>query len=186
MYEEIIKAGEVLKRGGVVAHPTETCYGLAVDIFSRDAVARLYELKKMSLEKPVSVLLSSLEEAQKYGEFSAKAIELAKKYWPGPLTIIVPRSKFLPEWINPGATTVGFRVSSYSLCKKLLKAFAGPITTTSANIHGLPQAYSVEDLGALKVDFILNGGKIVSTPPSTIVEVLGESVKIVRQGGVVI
>ncbi len=180
-FEEAVKT---LRSGGVVAHATETCYGLAADIFSRSAVWRLYEMKKMSLDKPVSILVSSLEEAQKYGEFSEKAKQLAEKYWPGALTIVVPRKALIPEWINPGVSTIGIRVSSNEVTKNLVEAFGGPITTTSANIHGLPQAYCVEDFGSLKPDFILDSGKIQSIPPSTIVEVVGESVRVLREGGI--
>lgn len=173
---------KTLRTAGVVAHATETCYGLAADIFSRDAVLRLYELKKMPLDKPVSILIRSLEEAQKYGDFSEKAINLATKYWPGPLTIVVPRTALIPWWINPGMTTIGIRVSSNEVTKNLVESFGAPLTTTSANIHGLPQAYSSEDFLAMKPDFLLDSGKIQHVSPSTIVEIIGEDMKIIRQG----
>ena len=178
-FQEAIK---ILSSAGVVAHATETCYGLAADIFSKEAVLRLYELKRMSLDKPVSILLRSLEEAREYGEFSEFAEKLAKKYWPGPLTIIVPRKPLIPEWINPGHPTIGIRVSSNEVTQKLVNDFGGPLTTTSANITTLPQAYSVDEFQELKPDFILDSGKIPQISPSTIVEVIGENMQIIRQG----
>ncbi len=177
-------AARVLHEGGVVAHPTETCYGLAVDIFQRAAVEKLYRLKKMPFDKPVSLLVRDLKEAQQYGEFSPKALELAKKYWPGPLTLVVPRSSHLPFWINPGHPTVGFRVSSNKKTREMIEAFGGPITTTSANVSTQPQAYEVQaflDQG-LQPDFVINGGKLAETAPSTIVEVLGDQLRVLREG----
>ncbi len=175
-----------LRKGEVVAHPTETCYGLAVDIFQRNAVERLYKMKQMSLMKPVSILVSSLEQAQEYGEFSPKAIELAQKYWPGPFTIVVPRKAMLPIWINPGTETVGFRVSPNKKTRELLESFGGAVTTTSANVHGQPEAYTVKDFLAqgLNPDYILDDGQLAANPPSTIVKVLGNEVELIRAGSI--
>lgn len=184
MNQEIVEAKKALHEGKVLAHATETCYGLAVDIFQRLAVQRLYSMKKMPLDKPVSILVRSLEEAEQYGEFSEKVRELAKKYWPGPLTIIVPRRNILPEWINYGQDSIGIRCSSHKKTKEIVDAFGGPLTTTSANVHGLPQAYSVQEIESqgLKPDFILDSGKIPENKPSTIVKLEGEELIIIRQG----
>lgn len=188
MNEQVTIAVKTLHEGGVVAHPTETCYGLAVDIFNRSAVQKLYLLKKMPFDKPVSVLVRDFEEAERYGEFSFFAKKLALKYWPGPLTIVVPRKASLPKWINFGVLTVGFRVSPNKYARKLVEGFKSPLTTTSANISTLPQAYKVEDFLAqgLKPDFIFDGGEISKEPPSTIVEIVDNDVKIIRQGSIVI
>ena len=186
MNEVLMNAVKTLHSGGVVAHPTETCYGLAADIFQKKALDRLYGLKKMPLDKPVSILVRDLDEAQRYGIFSPTALKLALQYWPGPLTIIVPRTEALPKMINFGHPTVGFRVSSNGKTRELVEAFGGPITTTSANIHTEYQAYSVQEMldQGLVPDFVLDGGRIGENPPSTIVEVIGEEVKVVRQGSI--
>lgn len=184
MNDLLMNAVKTLHSGGVVAHATETCYGLAADIFQKKALERLYSLKKMPLDKPVSVLVRDLDEAQRYGEFSTTALNLALKYWPGPLTIIVPRKAALPPLVNYGHPTVGFRVSSNKKTRELLEAFGGPLTTTSANVHTEKQAYSVQDMlnQALVPDAVLDSGRIGENPPSTIVEVIGEQVKVIRQG----
>lgn len=186
MNEDLMNAVKTLHAGGVVAHATETCYGLAADIFQKKSLERLYALKKMPLDKPVSILVRDLEEAQRYGTFSGEALKLALKYWPGPLTIIVPRTAALPKLINYGYSTVGFRVSSNKKTRQLLDAFGGPLTTTSANVHTEPQAYSVQEMldQGLVPDFVLDSGRIGENPPSTIVEVIGEEVRVVRQGSV--
>lgn len=182
--EQVRAAIKTLHAGGVVAHATETCYGLAADIFQKKSLERLYALKKMPLDKPVSILVRDLEEAQRYGTFSGEALKLALKHWPGPLTIIVPRTAALPPLVNYGYPTVGFRVSSNKKTRQLLEAFGGPLTTTSANLHTEPQTYSVQEIlgQGLVPDFVLDSGRIGQNPPSTIVEVIGEKVRVVRQG----
>lgn len=184
--ESLQQAIKVLHEGGVVAHPTETCYGLAVDIFQKRALERLYALKKMPLNKAVSILVRDLEEAQRYGVFSARALQLALKFWPGPLTIVAPRTALVPKWLNFGHSTLGLRVSSNKKTRQLVESFGSPLTTTSANVSGLPSAYSVQEFldQGLVPDFILDGGRLGETPPSTIVEVKGEELKVLRQGGV--
>ncbi|MBI4127426.1 threonylcarbamoyl-AMP synthase [Candidatus Peregrinibacteria bacterium] len=185
MNENIFEAVKTLRAGGVVAHATETCYGLAADIFMKSAIQKLYALKKMSRDKPVSILLRSFDEAQEYAEFSPLALQLALKYWPGPLTLVLPAKPIVPNWINAGNATVGIRVSSNAMTRKLLEAFGGGITTTSANISGMPPAYCVQDFLDQKLlpDFILDSGKIGAHLPSTIVEVTGCEYRVIRQGG---
>lgn len=180
-----------LKNGGVVLHPTETCYGLTADIFSEKAVVHIYELKKMSESKPVSIMVPSLDEAMKYGVFGEKALELAQKYWPGPLTIIIPRTELLPFYINRGVATVGIRCPDHASTQQLLQNFGGPLITTSANRTTEPQAYCVEDFMKDRAetelpDAIIDEGRIPEIAPSTIVEVVGDEVKIVRKGPIVI
>jgi len=180
-------AVEVLKNSGIVMHPTETCYGMAVDVFNEQALEKLYKVKGMERNKPLSILVDSLEMAEKYGEFSEKALQLDKEYWPGPLAIIVPR-KNLPEFFNIGDDFVSFRVSSDKFCLEMIKGFGKPVTTTSANRAGLPQLYSAENLESAfgefsgELDLVIDGGKIPENKPSTIVKVDGDQVLVIRQG----
>lgn len=176
------KVLQVLKNGGVVMHPTETCYGLAVDVFSENALRKLYEVKEMSFDKPVSILVDSLEMAQQYGDFSEKALKCAEKYWPGPLSIIVPRKNNLPNFLNPGQDFISFRYSSYTFCNEMVKNFGRPVSTTSANKTGEPQFYLPKELSG--VDLIVDGGEIPENKPSTIVKFDGDRLEILRQGDV--
>ncbi|MEK7547342.1 MAG: L-threonylcarbamoyladenylate synthase [Patescibacteria group bacterium] len=177
-------AVKVLRAGGVVMHPTETCYGLAVDIFNKNALGKVYEVKQMSLDKPVSILASSLGMAQKYGDFSKKALGLVGKYWPGPLSIVVPRSKFLPDFLNPNEKFVSIRFSDLSFCTEMVRSLGHPVTTTSANRTGEPQLYEASGGGLIGVDLVVDGGRIEKNKPSTIVKVDGEEISILRQGDV--
>ncbi|MBI5754007.1 threonylcarbamoyl-AMP synthase [Candidatus Peregrinibacteria bacterium] len=190
--EIIFKAVNVLSAGGVVMHPTETCYGLAVDVRNPQALAKLYRLKGRDESKPVSILVSDLEMAKKYGEFSEKALKLAKDYWPGPLTILVTKIKFdesgfgLPESFNPGQKFVGIRCPDHKFSHELVKNFGFPITTTSANLAGEPPLYEADvsifgELASL-IDLVVDAGKIPFNKPSTIVKVIGDEVEVIRQG----
>lgn len=188
----ISTAISALRKGGVVLHPTETCYGLTADVFSEQAVAKAYALKDMAELKPVSIMVSNLEEAMKYGRFSEKALELAREYWPGPLTIVVPRTELLPTFLNKGVSTVGIRCPHHEITQELLTEFGGPLITTSANRTGEPQAYDVEtfligrdadEAGGNGIpDAIIDMGHILEVEPSTIVEVIGNEMKVLRNG----
>lgn len=180
------KAIEILRSGGLVMHPTETCYGLAVDIFNQAALGKLYKIKGRDSKKPVGILVADLEMANKYGKFSEKALQLAEKYWPGPLSILVPRTDNLPEFVNPDEPFVSIRWSGMEFCSKLVGKYGSPVTTTSANLAGGEPLYeadiSVFDKLADLIDLIVDDGKIPKNKPSTIVKVYEEDVEIVRQG----
>lgn len=185
MLGEVVR---VLKNGGLVLHPTETCYGLAVDIFNEEALLKLYEFKEMSMDKPVSILVDSMEMAQEYGQFSKFALELAHRYWPGPLSIVVPRTEKLPEFLNPGERFISMRWPGHDFCVGMVRELGNPVTTTSANIHGMPQLYeadlSVFGEKSAVIDFVVDGGRIDEKLPSTLIKIDGEKVEILRQGEV--
>jgi len=187
----IKKTLETLNNGGIVMHPTETCYGLAVDVFNEKALEKLYRVKGMERNKPLSILVDCLEMAMKYGEFSEKALKLAEKYWPGPLAIVVPK-KNLPEFFNIGEDFVSFRCSSDDFCREMVAKLGRPVTTTSANRGGLPQLYDVKNLDkafgefADGLDLVVDGGEIPENKPSTIIKVDGETLTVIRQGDIVI
>jgi len=184
------EASYILKNGGLVMHPTETCYGLAVDIFNEKALEKLYKVKGRDAEKPVSILVDSLGMAMEYGIFSEKALELAHEYWPGALSIVVPRKKELPDFLNKGEEFVSIRFSSESFITDVVKTFGGPITTTSANLAGMPPLYEV-DLDQLgkevdQIDLVVEGGVLSQNKPSTLVRVEGDHVEVLRQGDVLV
>lgn len=176
----ISRAVEVLRAGGVVMHPTETCYGLAVDIFNEKALEKLYRIKGRDADKPLSILVDGFGMASEYGLFSQKAEELASKYWPGALSIVVPRKRSLPEFLNGGYEFVSIRCSSDNFSTEMVREFGGPITTTSANKTGGEPLYIADGLEG--VDLVIDGGEISKNKPSTIVKVDGDGVQVLRQG----
>lgn len=179
---------EVLARGGVIVHPTETCYGFAADMFHEEGVRRLYDLKRMSLSKPSNVLVGSLRQAQEIGIFSSTALRLAEKFWPGPLTLVLPKTGLVPDFYTTGIETIGMRVPSHSWTLELLRTYGKPLVTTSANISGEKECYDIPAFLAQRgegidmPDWVLDGGVLEKNPPSTLVAVSGENIDILREG----
>lgn len=187
------EAVHILREGGIVAHPTETCYGFACDLTNSEAVEKLSLLKKRPKEQPISALFSSIEEAAKWVEWNEKAEELAKKYLPGPLTLILPskkrsgKSDAIYQYIE-SLGSVGVRVSSHPVATKLAALAGIPLSTTSANLHGHPEPYSVEEIleqfrgEELQPNLILDGGTLPHAKPSTVVIVNNDKIEVVRRG----
>lgn len=175
----IDEAVSVLKNGGIVMHPTDTCYGLAVDIFNEEALQKLYLLKKMDKFKPVSIIVSSIEDARQWGEIDEKAEDLMRRFWPGPYTFLVQRKNTLPMFFNKGIDKVGLRNPDSPNLIEIVNKFGHPVTTTSANISGRPETYDVSEfLGqikgeniSIKPDLIIDIGLIGENEPSTIYDV---------------
>lgn len=207
--ENLEEAVSIIRNGGVVAHPTETCYGFACDLTNPEAVKKLALLKKRPKGQPISALFASLEEAAVWVEWNEKAEELAQQYLPGPLTIILPlknrggKSGAIYRYIESvedvsgnakerKGGTLGIRVSSYPIAQKLSELCKVPLSTTSANLHGKPEPYSAEEIleqfrrEKLQPDLILDGGSLPPAPPSTVVLVKEGGIDVVRQGGITV
>ena len=184
--QAIPSAVEVLQRGGVVAYPTETFYGLAVDPRSSDAVRRLFALKGRPETSALTLIAADLDQARRTGAFNRTAMALAARWWPGPLTMVVPALSGLAAEALAGGTTVGLRVSGSEIARDLASAFGFCVTATSANRSGEPAAANADQVAAQlpAVDFLLDGGAAPGGAPSTIVAVTGEAVSLVRAGAV--
>jgi L-threonylcarbamoyladenylate synthase len=186
--EAVKDAVRVLAAGGVVMHPTETCYGLAANIYNKDALAKLHAIKKMSDDKPVSMMVTSLEDAREFADFDDLPKRLAEKFWPGPLTLILKRKDSLAAFFNEKEDAVGIRCPDSEISRALIREFGRPLTTTSANVSGQKEVYKVEDFlaqygeGDLLPDLILDGGEMPKNMPSTIVSFGGEKPMIIREG----
>lgn len=183
------EAIKVLRNDGIVAHPTDTCYGFAASIFSKKAIEKLYKLKKMSRHKPVSILVASVQEAKQYGFWNKKAEILAQKFWPGQLTIVVKRKKSLPRWLNLWSKTIGVRLPRHVFSRALVKKLGHPVTTTSANITGKASPYSLVEIRkqfknqTVKPDLIFDGGSLdPKNLPSSVVDASKKKSKILRIG----
>ncbi len=189
--EALTQALAILRTSGVIAHATETCYGLACDLTNRDAVEKLFAIKQRPRHQAVSALFSSIEGAKQYVEWPDKAEELARQFLPGPLTMILRIRDDAPHqlFVTPdGGGTAGIRISSHPFTMQLAQAYGAPLSTTSANLHGQANPYSVEDLErqfgrvAVQPDLIIDGGILEEEAPSTIVDLTGTAPRIIRQG----
>jgi len=183
--ESLKEAVEVLNRGGVLVYPTETVYGLGVDATNKEAVERIFKIKDREIGKPVSIAVASVEEAKKYCEWNEIAEKVARKFLPGPLTIILKRKNSLVEELNPD-DKVRIRIPNHKFMLKILKEFDKPITATSANLSGGEEPINpeivIKQIGD-KVDLVLDDGECKEKIPSTVVDLSG-GLKIYRAGAI--
>jgi L-threonylcarbamoyladenylate synthase len=182
------KARTILKQNGVIAVPTETFFGLAVNPFMEEALARLFALKNRAPEKPVLLLVDGPEMLRQVArEVPGRARRLMEKFWPGPLSIIVPSLPHLDWRLTGGTGTIAVRHPRQALTCRLIAALGFPITGTSANRAGgrpLVRADEVADEFGNGVDLILEAGPCPGGLPSTIVDVTGALPRLVRAGAI--
>lgn len=184
--QDIKSALLVLKQGGVVAFPTETYYGLAVDPFNSQAVERLFQLKRRSAAKPVLVLIDKQDRLSTLvAEVPVLFQPLMDRFWPGPLTLIFPAQQNLSHALTAGTGTVGVRISSHPLASFFCILAGGVITATSANLSGFPPAASEHEVVAQfgnRLDWLLKSGLTKGGPASTIVKTNPDGLQLVREG----
>jgi L-threonylcarbamoyladenylate synthase len=182
--EEILFAARALQRGEVIAYPTETFYGLAVNALDELALARLRQLKGRGDDKAISVLVLGEEMIDRLcRSVPAAARRLMARYWPGPLTIALPARRGLPApLVSDGC--VALRESPHATARALVEAFGGPITATSANPAGVAPPSTPEGVDELFEGRcrVLHGGATPGGAPSTLVRVRGSRVEVLRQG----
>jgi L-threonylcarbamoyladenylate synthase len=184
----IAAAAACLERGGLVAFPTETVYGLGADAGNAAAIARLYEAKGRPAFNPLIAHVADLDAARRIGRFDARAERLAKAFWPGPLTLVLPKTREcrVADLATAGLDTVGIRVPAHPVAQALLRSFGGPVVAPSANRSGhvspTTAAHVQSDLDG-RIDLILDGGAVHVGVESTILGCFDEPV-LLRPGGV--
>lgn len=186
MNREVRRAARILRAGGLVAFPTETVYGLGADAANEKAVARLYAVKRRPADHPVIIHFAAAQAAFDWArEVPDAARKLAQKFWPGPLTLILKRSRQARDFITGAQDTVGLRVPSHPVAQELLRLFDGAIAAPSANRFGLVSpttaAHVRDDLGK-DVDLVLEGGASDVGIESTIVDLSGATPVLLRPG----
>jgi len=182
----LLLALEILKFGGLVAFPTDTVYGLAALAYNGDAVISIYEVKDRPVEKAIPVLIGDVSDLEKVcAEVPEIAIKLAARFWPGPLTLVVPKNPQLPEAVS-ARPTVGVRIPDHPVARALLR-LAGPLAVTSANLSGRQSpstAQEVFDQLGGRIALILDGGKTPGGVPSTVVDCTGPELQVLRKGSI--
>lgn len=181
----------ILRRGGIVAYPTETFYGLGVMFDKPDSLKRLYRLKRRPAEKAMPVIIGDegvlplLASGKWLKEVPAAAKSLMGRFWPGPLTLLIPARESLSEYLTAKTGMIAVRVPGESFALSLARKAGFPITATSANVSGMPPA---GDAGTVmryfgkEIDLIVDGGRTPGGLPSTIVDASDERIVIVREG----
>jgi L-threonylcarbamoyladenylate synthase len=181
-FEEILS---FLRAGGVIAFPTDTAYGLGADPFSEKAVRRIFELKGRPETKPILLLVNSIAMARTIASLSDTALTLAKRFWPGPLTMILPALDVVPKFVTAATGTVGVRWANAAFAGRVLDAWNHPITATSANRSGMPSSITVGEVLEQfdnSIDVIIDGGELPARGGSTLLDMTGTRPRILREG----
>ena len=178
----------VLEDGGVVALPTDTVYGIGVALGTPGGVERLFQVKHRPPDKGIMLLLADATQAATIGEMGPAATALAAAFWPGGLTVVVPRRPdvALPAALTGGAPTIGLRVPDHDAPRSLARG-VGPLPTTSANVSGLPEARDADEIAAQlgdAIDLIIDGGSAHGGPASTVVDCTGSTPQALRVGAI--
>jgi L-threonylcarbamoyladenylate synthase len=182
----LAKAAALIDAGGVVALPTETSYGLAVDPFNEQALKRLFDVKQRPRHKPVLVLIDEIDWLPQLAAAIPDCyLPLLAAFWPGPLTLIFPAAPRLSPWLTGATATVGIRISSDPVARNLCRAVGGPITATSANISGTEPARTAEQIyhqfGGT-IDLIIDDGERNGGKSSTVITQEGGELRLIRAG----
>ena len=187
--QQQIKQGiSILKGGGVVAFPTDTVYGLGACASDEQAVERVYELKKRLRNMALPLLLA---DTTQISEVAANVSQIAwlliRRFLPGALTLVLPKSDTLPDIITAGSRTVAVRIPAHPVPIALSEGIGAPIVGTSANLSGKPSALTAGEVYSQfgnKIDLVVDGGRCPGGKESTIVDVTGEKLVILREGAI--
>src|ERR1700733_7882624 len=183
MSPEVQRAAELLRAGRLVAFPTETVYGLGANALDETAVRRIFEAKGRPHSSPLIVHVSSIEMARDLAsEWPETAELLARQFWPGPLTIIVPKKSHVPDLVTAGLPSVGLRIPAHPLARALIEAAQIPIAAPSANRFTELSPTTAEHVPEGLADLVLNGGPCTVGIESTVISLAGAVPRILRPG----
>jgi len=181
-------AADALRRGDVIVFPTETLYGLGADALNHQAVEKIFQLKGRDAKNPIPVLVDGPKMLRNVvAEIPPLARKLMDRFWPGPLTLVLPARQDLPKPLLNASGGIAVRISSQPIAMQLVQALGRPLTATSANPSGEEPARTLQEAKnyfAGKVKVFLDGGRLNSKSGSTVVEVVGDDIKIIREGDI--
>ena len=179
-------AGEILLKGGIIAFPTDTVYGLGSSVFDPAGIEKLFIAKGRDFNKAIAVLISNLSQLDLLtGDFNPSAHKLATRFWPGALTLVVKKLPSLPDILSP-TSTIGIRMPDSEFTRNLI-SMTGSLATTSANLAGGKNPLTAQDvLDQLdgRIDLLIDGGKCPGGVPSTVVDCTQSKLVVLRQGSI--
>lgn len=187
-YTKLKEPAELIRNGGIVVFPTETVYGIGANALNENAIKKLYDIKKRPLNKPISLLVNSIDMIEQVTKDITKLeYALIKTFFPGPLTIILKKKNIVPNIVTANQDTVGIRMPANEIALKLIGYVGSPIATPSANISGKPSGINLKDIMEDfdgKVDCFIDDGPSKIGLASTIVQVVDGVPHILRQGSI--
>lgn len=175
--DDIERAADILRNGGVVVYPTETLYGLGVDAISERAIKKAYAIKKRALSEPISLAVASYKMMEQVAYIDSW--ELIRQLLPGPVTVLLRKQENVPDMLTAHSKLVGVRLPAHPVAIQLIESFGSPITSTSANISGSAPPRKADEV-QITADLILDGGECKYGMPSTVVDLV--NMKVIRKG----
>jgi len=173
-----------LQRGGVIAYPTDTTYGLGCDIFSRQGVRTIYQIKQRDARKPFSFICADLSDVSRYAHVSNLAFRIMKQHLPGPYTFVLEATRVVPDSLVTRQKTVGIRIPDDQIALAIVRELGHPLVTTSANLAGeapLHDPHDIEQQLGRQLDLVVDGGVRLGDP-STIVSLIDDRIEVLREG----
>lgn len=175
---------DVLHKGGVIAYPTDTIYGIGCDVFNKKAIERVYLIKRKDRKQPLSFICPDLKDVAKFAQVSNSNYKIMRKLFPGPYTFVLKGTNLVPKLMLTKRRTVGIRVPDNNICQNLLREFGNPIVSTSVsqgNDEILNDPYDIEDRMGKIIDLIIDGG-VLGTESSSVVDLTDEPPTVLRAG----
>ena len=187
-YDKLKEPAQIIKKGGIVIFPTETVYGIGTNGLDENAIRKLYEVKQRPLNKPISLLVNNIEMVEKIAKnITEVEYKLMERFFPGPLTIILEKRDIVPDILTSNTNTIGIRMPSGEIAKKLIEFAGVPIATSSSNISGKPSGTNITDIKKDfegKVDCFIDNGESELGIPSTVIRIIDNIPHILRQGAI--
>jgi tRNA threonylcarbamoyl adenosine modification protein (Sua5/YciO/YrdC/YwlC family) len=180
----LAQAVQLLEKGGIIAYPTDTTYGIGCSIFNKRGIERIYLLKQREKKKPFSFICSNISEVARYSKVSNYSFKILKRYLPGPYTFVLNASSVVPDLLVTKQKTVGIRIPNNKICLALVEQLGHPIITTSANISGeepIGDPFQVEQEMGKKLDLVINGGTL-SANVSSVISLIDDIPVVLRKG----
>lgn len=182
------RAVEVLQRGGIVVFPTDTVYGVGAHAFMDDAVSKLYQVKERPRERAIALLIADAQDmAILASPVPQAAWQLAERFWPGGLTLVLPKAPSLATLATAGGDTVALRIPNHPFALALIHALGAPLAATSANPTGMPSpttAHQAREQLGNRVDLVVDGGRCLGGVESTVLDLSGPEPRILREGAI--
>lgn len=180
----IEKVVGVLRKGGVIAYPTDTCYGFGCDMMNKRALERLYQIKKRRKDKPFSFICADLTNISQYAKVTNYAYKTMKRLLPGPYTFILEGSKLVPKMMLTKRKTAGIRVPNHQICLQIIEALGNPIISTSVTLPDrtlLNEPFLIDEFIGSQLDAIVDGGMVPGVP-SSVISLIGDTPEVFREG----
>lgn len=180
----IAQVVDCLQKGGIIAYPTDTTYGIGCSIFNKKGLERIYQVKQRDKRKPFSFICSDLSEVSRYTRLTNQAFKIMKRYLPGPYTFVLEASREVPDLLITRQKTVGIRIPDNTICLALVQGLAAPIVTTSANLSNddpIGDPFEIDRLFGHALDLVVDGG-LLTTDVSSVISLVGNQPELLRKG----